>query len=66
MTLVTGPTPLEPPHGAEVVRVRSAAEMHAAVMARAADQDVVIMAAAVADYTPATPRRRRSRRPTGR
>ena len=53
VTLVTGPTHLTPPHGAEVVKVRSAAEMHAAVMARAADRDVVIMSAAVADYTPA-------------
>jgi len=51
VTLVTGPTQLEPPHGTEVVRVRSAGDMHQAVMARAADQDVVIMAAAVADYT---------------
>ena len=53
VTLVTGPTHLTPPHGAEVVRVRSAAEMHAAVMARAPGRDVVIMSAAVADYTPA-------------
>jgi phosphopantothenoylcysteine decarboxylase / phosphopantothenate---cysteine ligase len=51
VTLVTGPTTLAPPAGAAVVRVRSAADMHAAVMARAAGQDVVIMAAAVADYT---------------
>jgi phosphopantothenoylcysteine decarboxylase/phosphopantothenate--cysteine ligase len=51
VTLVTGPTQLEPPRGAEVVRVRSAGDMHRAVMARAAEQDVVIMAAAVADYT---------------
>jgi phosphopantothenoylcysteine decarboxylase/phosphopantothenate--cysteine ligase len=51
VTLVTGPTPLEPPQGAEVVRVRSASDMHQAVMARADGQDVVIMAAAVADYT---------------
>ena len=55
VTLVTGPTHLTPPHGAEVVKVRSAAEMHAAVMARAAERDVIIMSAAVADYTPATP-----------
>ena len=55
VTLVTGPTHLTPPHGAETIAVRSAAEMHAAVMARAADQDAVIMAAAVADYTPAEP-----------
>lgn len=53
VSLVTGPTHLTPPHGAEVVKVRSAAEMHAAVMERAAGRDVVIMSAAVADYTPA-------------
>jgi len=53
VTLVTGPTHLVAPHGADVVKVRSAAEMHAAVMPRAADQDAVIMSAAVADYTPA-------------
>ncbi len=51
--LVTGPTGLEPPSGAEVERVRSADEMHAAVMSRVAEADVVVMAAAVADYTPA-------------
>jgi len=55
VTLVTGPTHLAPPHGAEVVKVRSAAEMHTAVMARASERDVVIMSAAVADYTPAEP-----------
>lgn len=52
VTLVTGPSALPPPHGADVVQVRSAAEMHAAVMTRIADQEVAIMAAAVADYTP--------------
>ena len=52
VTLVTGPTHLTPPHGADVVKVRSAAEMHAAVMERAAGRDAVIMSAAVADYTP--------------
>lgn len=55
VTLVSGPTHLTPPHGADVVKVRSAAEMHAAVMARAAAHDAVVMAAAVADYTPAQP-----------
>jgi phosphopantothenoylcysteine decarboxylase/phosphopantothenate--cysteine ligase len=53
VTLVAGPTPVEPPSGVEVVRVRSAAEMHDAVVARADRADVVVMAAAVADYTPA-------------
>src|SRR5688572_17741390 len=53
VTLVTGPTHLTPPHGAELVKVRSAADMHAAVMAHLAGRDAVIMSAAVADYTPA-------------
>lgn len=55
VTLVTGPTHLTPPAGVTVVKVRSAAEMHAAVMERAAAQDAVVMSAAVADYTPAEP-----------
>lgn len=55
VTLVAGPTPVEPPSGPgiDVVRVRSAREMHAAVLTAASDVDVVIMAAAVADYSPA-------------
>src|SRR5690349_2974081 len=55
VTLVTGPTHLTPPPGATVVKVRSAADMHAAVMERVSGQDAVIMSAAVADYTPADP-----------
>ena len=55
VTLITGPTHLTPPHGAEVVAVRNAAQMHAAVMERVESGDAVIMAAAVADYTPAAP-----------
>jgi phosphopantothenoylcysteine decarboxylase/phosphopantothenate--cysteine ligase len=55
VTLITGPTHLPPPHGVLVVKVRSAADMHAAVMARASSQHAIIMAAAVADYTPAAP-----------
>jgi phosphopantothenoylcysteine decarboxylase/phosphopantothenate--cysteine ligase len=55
VVLVSGPTPLGPPAGIEVVRVRSAAEMHKAVMAQAPGADLVIMAAAVADYAPARP-----------
>lgn len=51
VTLVTGPTSVPVPPGMAVVRVRSAADMHQAVMAQASDHDVVIMAAAVADYT---------------
>ena len=55
VTLVAGPTHLEPPVVADVVHVRSAAEMHTAVLSAAVTADVVIMAAAVADYTPADP-----------
>jgi phosphopantothenoylcysteine decarboxylase/phosphopantothenate--cysteine ligase len=52
VTLVTGPTTIDAPAVREVVKVRGAAEMHHAVMARVGDADVVVMAAAVADYTP--------------
>jgi phosphopantothenoylcysteine decarboxylase/phosphopantothenate--cysteine ligase len=55
VTLVAGPVKIEPPVVDEVVRVRSAAQMHEAVMRIAATADAVIMAAAVADYTPAQP-----------
>jgi phosphopantothenoylcysteine decarboxylase / phosphopantothenate---cysteine ligase len=55
VTLVAGPTRLDPPEVAEIVRVRSAGEMHDAVMKRAAGCDAIIMAAAVADYTPERP-----------
>jgi phosphopantothenoylcysteine decarboxylase/phosphopantothenate--cysteine ligase len=55
VTLVAGPTRVAVPAADEVVHVRSAAQMHEAVMQSAADADVVIMAAAVADYTPAQP-----------
>ena len=53
VTLIAGPTTVDPPPVDRVSRVRSAAEMHEAVMQEAASADVVIMAAAVADYAPA-------------
>ena len=52
VTLVAGPTSLNPPEVAEIARVRSAREMHDAVMSRAAGCAAIVMAAAVADYTP--------------
>ena len=55
VTLVSGPVKLPPPNVDDVVSVRSAADMHGVVMARAEQADVIIMAAAVADYTMATP-----------
>jgi phosphopantothenoylcysteine decarboxylase/phosphopantothenate--cysteine ligase len=53
VTLIAGPTTGEAPVVQDLVRVRSAAEMHAAVLARADRARVVVMAAAVADYAPA-------------
>jgi phosphopantothenoylcysteine decarboxylase/phosphopantothenate--cysteine ligase len=53
VALVTGPVALPPPEGVAVDRVRSTREMYDAVMARLDTADVVVMAAAVADYRPA-------------
>ncbi len=50
--LVSGPVALSPPRATEFVGVRSAAEMHTAIMAHRADVDVIVMTAAVADYRP--------------
>ena len=50
VTLVSGPVALAPPGGVEVVRVERAAEMHHAVMERLGAADVVVKAAAVADF----------------
>ncbi len=52
VTLVTGPTALTPPHGVDVIRVQSAKEMREAVQGCLEQTDVVIKAAAVADYRP--------------
>ena len=53
VTLVTGKTSLEPPMFVDVVHVTSAADMYEAVMKRKDEQDIIIKAAAVSDYTPA-------------
>ncbi len=52
VTLVTGPTALVPNVNALVYQVNSAEEMYEAVMKEFTKQDVFILAAAVADYTP--------------
>ncbi|MBP3489465.1 MAG: bifunctional phosphopantothenoylcysteine decarboxylase/phosphopantothenate--cysteine ligase CoaBC [Roseburia sp.] len=53
VTLVSGPVALEPPMFVDVVPVVTAEEMYQAVMERAGRQDMIIKAAAVADYRPA-------------
>ncbi len=50
--LVSGPVTLSPPPGVEVIGVSDARAMDAAVREAASDADVVIMAAAVADFRP--------------
>ena len=50
VTLVSGPTCLPPPTGVELIPVESAAQMQAAVLQRGKEADVIIKAAAVADY----------------
>lgn len=55
VVLVTGPTSLKPPSAAEVIQVQSAAEMTEAVLRLLPEASIVIKAAAVADYTVASP-----------
>jgi phosphopantothenoylcysteine decarboxylase/phosphopantothenate--cysteine ligase len=52
VVLVSGPSQAQRPAGVEIVQVRSADEMHRAILPHAAQADIVVMAAAVADYTP--------------
>lgn len=52
VTLVSGPVALQTPKNVKRIDVETAQQMHDAVMAHLAANDVVIMAAAVADYTP--------------
>ena len=52
VTLVSGPVNLVPPEGVELVAVESAADMAQAMKNAAASADIIIMAAAVADYRP--------------
>ena len=53
VTLVSGPTALPAPRGVALVRVETAAEMAREVFLRAKRADIIILSAAVADWTPA-------------
>lgn len=53
VTLVSGPVSLAPVSGVTMVMVESAADMAEAVKSRAPEMNIIIMAAAVADYRPA-------------
>ncbi len=54
VTLIAAHTDVEPPMFVDVVNVESAEDMFCAVKERLAETDIVVKAAAVADYTPAT------------
>ncbi len=54
VTLVSGPVCLSPPAGVETIAVETALQMRAAVLEQAPAVDALIMAAAVADYRPAS------------
>ncbi len=52
VTLVSGPTALDPPALCRTIHVNTAREMFASIRAISESQDIIIMAAAVADYRP--------------
>jgi phosphopantothenoylcysteine decarboxylase / phosphopantothenate---cysteine ligase len=62
VVLISGPTELDPPEGADWIPVRTAEEMRHAVLEHASQANVIIMAAAVADYRPAAVSGRKIRR----
>jgi phosphopantothenoylcysteine decarboxylase/phosphopantothenate--cysteine ligase len=64
VSLVSGPSALEPPEGVDLVQVESAVEMRDAVSDLIPAADVSIFAAAVADYRPAEARDRKVKRGT--
>jgi phosphopantothenoylcysteine decarboxylase/phosphopantothenate--cysteine ligase len=64
--LISGPVDLDAPVGVDWVPVRSTEEMRAAVMARAAEATILVMAAAVADYRPAAVHANKIKRSEGR
>jgi phosphopantothenoylcysteine decarboxylase/phosphopantothenate--cysteine ligase len=59
VTLITGPVSIPAPDGARTISVRSAAEMYQAVKDNLDQATIVVMAAAVADYRPASIRRQK-------
>jgi phosphopantothenoylcysteine decarboxylase/phosphopantothenate--cysteine ligase len=65
VTLVAGPATASLPHGPAKIQVETAAEMAAAVGTALPDSDVLVMAAAVADFTPASPAERKMKRADG-
>ncbi|UCF28270.1 MAG: bifunctional phosphopantothenoylcysteine decarboxylase/phosphopantothenate--cysteine ligase CoaBC [Chloroflexota bacterium] len=65
VTLISGPTQLTAPVGAEFITITSAEEMETAVLKSLADTTALIMAAAVADYRPAKPSAQKVKKSSG-
>jgi len=65
VTLVTGPTHLDPPQGIQMIKVKTAEEMREAVLNNYRDKDVVIKAAAVCDYRPLRTAQEKEKRKKG-
>lgn len=65
VTLIHGDVRVKPPSGVEIVRALSAAEMKAAVLNRLSGTDVLVMAAAVADFKPAKPQSQKIKKENG-
>jgi len=59
VTLVSGPTELPPPRGARAISIERAEDLRQAMRREAPKADVIIMAAAVSDFQPARPARRK-------
>lgn len=62
VTVITGPAEVQPPTSATVIQVQTAQEMHDAVLNNLADADVIIGAAAVADYRVENPPSQKQKR----
>jgi phosphopantothenoylcysteine decarboxylase / phosphopantothenate---cysteine ligase len=65
VTLISGATSIPAPAGCEIVPVESSEEMHDAVARNLPDADVLVMAAAVADFRPAAPADRKIKKTAG-
>ncbi len=65
VTLVSGPVGFDSPQGVDRINVLSALDMHAAVMVRAAQADIFIGVAAVADYRVANPAEHKLKKDAG-
>lgn len=63
--LISGPTALQPPPQVEFFRVETARQMYEAVISSAASVDIIIMAAAVADYRPLKEQARKIKKSQG-